>query len=78
MKKITTQQAAPASVITQVVSALPEASNSFHKATAAPPQTGSNKSAMLNLNHFNTRQENAKAAPKPAEIRPQPLSPLHE
>jgi hypothetical protein len=38
------------------VSALPLIRRTFHKAIAAPTQTGSNKTAMINLIHFGTRE----------------------
>jgi len=56
MRKITIQHAAPASSGTHVVSALPHARNTSHNARAAPAQTGSNKTAMMNLIHFGTRK----------------------
>lgn len=61
---MTSQQPAPANVMTQVVSARPEASSNFHNATAAPAQTGRSSNAMANLNHFSTRQENEKGGAK--------------
>jgi len=56
MKKMTSQQAAPASVATQTVSARPEASATRHRAIAAPAQMGRSKIATVSLNHFNTRE----------------------
>jgi hypothetical protein len=55
--KMTSQQAAPATKGTQVVSALPQRWTTIHKARAAPAQTGNNAMAMMNLAHFGTREE---------------------
>ena len=56
-KKITSQQAAPASIGTQVVSALPQRWTTSHSAFAAPAQTGSNVMAIISLTHFGTPEE---------------------
>jgi hypothetical protein len=67
-KKITIQQAAPASSGTQVVSALPQARNTSHSARAAPAHAGNKTSAMMNfiaqeISHPHSRaQEKIKAA----------------
>ena len=55
-KKITAQHAAPASSGTQTTSAPPQAHSTRHNAIAAPPQTGSSRTARMNLNHFDTRE----------------------
>ena len=52
------------------VSALPQACSTFHKAMPAPPQTGSNRMAMMSLIHFGTRERIQKS-----EIRSQ-IKPL--
>ena len=54
MRKITIQQATPASMGTQVVSALPVACNTRQSVMTAPPQTGKSKIATISLIHFDT------------------------
>src|SRR5262245_39063979 len=51
-KKITAQHAAPASIGTHVVSALPAARMTFHNADTAPKQTGNRKIAIRVLAHL--------------------------
>jgi hypothetical protein len=53
---MTIQQATPARNGIQVVSALPLARKTFPNAIAAPAQTGSSRTAMMNLTHFGTRK----------------------
>jgi hypothetical protein len=57
MRKITSQQAAPARKGTQVVSALPQRWRTIHNVRAAPAQTGNKAMAMINLAHFGTPKE---------------------
>ncbi len=51
---MTTQQPAPASAGTQVVSWLPAARKTDQRAEAAPAQTGNSRMAMIILHHFGT------------------------
>jgi hypothetical protein len=53
---MTTQPAAPPSSGIQVVSA-PPARKTRHNAIPAPAQTGSSRTAMMNLNHFGTAED---------------------
>lgn len=66
---MTSQQAAPDSVATQIVSALPLARITRHRATAAPWQTGSNNTAMISLHNFGTRALFEISAAAPAKCR---------
>ena len=53
---MTSQQAAPASAGTQVMSSLPVACKTIHKAETAPAQTGSSNIAMIILHHLGTEE----------------------
>ena len=62
------QQATPANSGTHVVSALPLAWITRHKAVAAPKQTGSSRIAIISFAHFGTagefRIQNSEASKK--------------
>src|SRR5664280_1908093 len=72
-RKITTQHAAPASSGTQTTSAPPLAHSTSHNARAAPPHTGSSRTATMNLIHFGKPAEfrirNSEARRKPKEFK---------
>jgi hypothetical protein len=57
MKKMTHQQAAPASNGIQVMSALPQERNTAPRAMAAPAQAGNSRPAMKNLSHLSTAKD---------------------
>src|SRR5258708_38717009 len=62
-RKTTIQQAAPASMGTQVVSMSPVLLSTRASALLAPPQAGRSRSATMNLAHFGTAHFENRRAP---------------